>query len=148
VVSAADLPKSRYAGSNGAIKTKVPTIFGDFGLDDRARSDNAHLAAQNIEQLRQFIKARPSQETAEPRHAGIALQLMVSSPFRRGVWIGNNVIGENTIAIDVHASEFVQHEGCAVLTDSALSKNDRPPAFEAHSDGDQYEGRQKGDQGR
>jgi hypothetical protein len=58
------------------------------------------------------------------------------------------MVCENPIAIDVHASEFIEHKGGAALADAALDENDRPPALETYGDGDYNERGQQHDNGR
>jgi hypothetical protein len=53
------------------------------------------------------------------------------------------MVGENLIAIDMHTSEFIEHEGCAVLADASLHKNDRSRALEPKRDRNHNEGWKK-----
>jgi hypothetical protein len=48
----------------------------------RARADQAHLAAEHVDDLGQFVEPRPPQEPAQPRHA-LRLQRVVGAAPRR-----------------------------------------------------------------
>ena len=55
-------------------------------LDARARTDERHLAAQNVDQLRQLVEARLAQQAAERRdRVRCAVELVGSVGVDRGV---------------------------------------------------------------
>jgi hypothetical protein len=60
IATPADLPEAREPWPACTIFIKFRTISFDFIMHDRARPDNTHLPPQDIDELRQFIKARQS----------------------------------------------------------------------------------------
>jgi hypothetical protein len=148
VISTADLPNARNSGPDSTVKAKESAIFGDFGLDDGARPDDAHVPQENVEELRQLIEARPSQEAPKGSDAGVALKFVIARPFYGGGRVRHQMVCEDPIAIDVHASEFIKHEGGPVAADAALDKNDRSAALEAYGDCEHDEGGRQKDNSR
>ena len=73
VTATAHLPQPGYARTGGAVIGDVPTIEPSLRGNDRARPDQAHLAAQNIDQLRQFVQAGPTQNMPNGGDAWIVL---------------------------------------------------------------------------
>lgn len=81
VAAAAGLPHAGDAGENGVVFLDIFPIPRDFLLDDRTGTDEAHLAFENIQELRQLIEAGLSKEGATLCDAGIVLQFEFSIPF-------------------------------------------------------------------
>ena len=52
VTAAAGLPHTRNARADHVEIFDIWAVFGDFGLNDRPRSDEAHFAFEDVEQLR------------------------------------------------------------------------------------------------
>ena len=65
VVAAADLPDAGYARPSLQIQTKLVTISPHFHRHDRARSYQAHVASDDVYELRQFIKNSIAAETGQ-----------------------------------------------------------------------------------
>lgn len=81
IASSAGLPHAGDAGEDGVVLLDIFPIPRDFFLDDGARSDEAHLTFEDIQELRQLIEAGLSKEGAALCDAGIVLQLEFSIPF-------------------------------------------------------------------
>lgn len=81
VAASAGLPHAGDAGEDGVILLDIFPIPRDFFLNDGAGSDEAHLAFENIQELRQLIEAGLSEESAALCYAGIVLQFEFSIPF-------------------------------------------------------------------
>src|SRR5476649_2960503 len=90
----------------------------------RPRTDPAHVAAQNVEQLGQFVESATPQEVARARHPGIA-RLGEARPVR---------------AME-HRAELDHAEGAPAPADPRLQEEDRPWTVEPHGNGDQAEDR-------
>src|SRR6185436_345907 len=58
VVPARDLPQAGDARLHHRVETEILTVLFNLLLDDWARSDKAHVAADDIPKLGQFIEAR------------------------------------------------------------------------------------------
>ena len=81
----------------------------------RPRADQAHVAPQHVEQLRQFVEVRRAQDRAEPRLARV-----VRRRHLRAVRLG----------IDPHRAELQHHERPAVQPAPLLPVEDRAGARE------------------
>ena len=81
VAAAAGLPHAGDAGENGVVFLDISPIPRDFLLDDRTGTDEAHLAFENIQELRQLIEAGLSKEGATLCDAGTVLQFEFPIPF-------------------------------------------------------------------
>ena len=70
VVAAADLPEAGEAGfdAQAAAMRQIVKTF-DFVHRQRARADEAHLAAQDVKELGKFINAEFAEEFADGRDA-------------------------------------------------------------------------------
>ena len=68
-------------------------ISFDLVRNRRTRTDDAHVAAQHVEKLRQFIKTSLPQHATEPSHPVISFQLerrfLIVAEIR--IWISTDV---------------------------------------------------------
>src|SRR3954471_21517024 len=87
------------------------------------RADHAHVAAEDVPQLRQFVEARPPEEPTDRRDAGV----VAVRPHRAGFRFG----------ISDHRSELVHGERAAVSADARLVIEHRPRGRELHERGRQ-----------
>lgn len=86
VVAAADLPEAGDTGRGHADDRQIFADFLFFARQVRARADKAHLALDDIEDLRQFIEAVLADELANFRDARvIASELLELLPLRFGL---------------------------------------------------------------
>jgi hypothetical protein len=93
--------------------------FGQLGDEERplgAGSNKAHIAAQHVQDLREFINAKFSDNRSHSRNARVTLCRPPRPPIRLG--------------IDTHAAEFQDGKDAAVQPDPRLAVEDRPAAFE------------------
>ena len=81
VAASAGLPHAGDAGEDGVVLLDIFPILQDFLLDDGTGTDEAHLTYEDIQELRQLIKAGLSKEGAALCDAGIILQFEFSIPF-------------------------------------------------------------------
>lgn len=81
VAASAGLPHAGDAGEDGVILLDIFPIPRNFLLDNGARSDEAHFALQDVQELGQLIEAGLSKEGAALCDAGIVLQFEFSIPF-------------------------------------------------------------------
>ena len=85
-----------------------------LGYEKRAfwtRSDKTHVAAQDVQDLCQFVDAKLSDDCAHPRYAGIAF----GRPARTAVGLG----------VGPHAAEFEDREDAAMQSYPVLAVEDR-----------------------
>ena len=87
-----------------------------FGVFEhvRARSDERHVAEEDVDELRQFVDVGAAHEVADAR-------------FARVVLCGLFAVA---VGIDVHGAEFVAVEFLAVESTAFLAEEDRPRAGE------------------
>src|SRR5438552_1511886 len=78
-------------------------VFAHF----RTRPHNGHLAAQHIEDLRQFVQTRPSQKAAEARNSKVSRACPIAS------------------GLSGHGAEFANPEYSSVASDAILTEEHR-----------------------
>src|SRR5882724_4480988 len=71
VISTGDLPKPRNPGPASSVGVYRRAISPQFVLGYRSRTNDAHVAHQDVKQLWQFIEARLAQDGTDSRHARI-----------------------------------------------------------------------------
>jgi hypothetical protein len=81
--ASADLPKTGYSGTARDVGAGRARVSYKFVLSDRARSNDAHVPSEDIEELRQLIQARFAEDGADWRDARIVAQLAGCGPFTR-----------------------------------------------------------------
>src|SRR5579884_4497090 len=81
LVAAVDLPGAGQARAGAQIRGDVVAIFPHFRRDDRPRPDEAHLALEDVPQLRQFVEAALAQYLAKRRDARVVLELLCRVPL-------------------------------------------------------------------
>ena len=67
VVAGLDLPQAGDARRHRLAGEQILVELGDLRRQRRPRADEAHLAAQHVEQVRQLVDARGLEEAADPR---------------------------------------------------------------------------------
>src|SRR5689334_5012231 len=72
VASAADLPETGEAGLDGQAAPRARVVLFYFRGHGRARADDRHVAAQDVEKLRHLVNAELADESADPGDARIA----------------------------------------------------------------------------
>src|SRR4051812_30086378 len=65
VVAAADLPQARDAWAAPEIGAERFAVARDLRRDNRSRTDQTHVASQDIDELRQLVEACAPQQLAE-----------------------------------------------------------------------------------
>ncbi len=89
----------------------------------RAWPDQRHLAAQHVEQLRQFIERKAAEERADAGNPRVVAGRLAQMPLVRCV------MG--------HRAEFQGFEGQVAVSCSTLAKQDRARAVDANQQSDQ-----------
>ena len=146
IAAAAGLPHAGDAGADHVEVFDVRAVFGDFGLDDRPRADEAHFPFEDVEELGQFVEAGLAQEGAALGDARVVLQFEFCFPFFAGLRIACEEFLQFHVGIDAHAAEFVAVEFFAVPADAAVFEDDRSRRILVDPEGDgQKERRQAED---
>ena len=120
----------RKAGETGAVAQDAgieAAMIVDMAAQGRAGADKAHVAAQDVEKLRQFIKSGSAQGAAQGRDA-------------RGLVAPGGAIGFGTGA---HAAEFPEDEGMIEGFHTLGAVEHRPAVAKGDQRGDQADYRQK-----
>ena len=118
----AELPEAGHS-----LWDEQPLMFdGGVVLNDerhlRTRTDERHISQQNVDELRQLIKAGLAQESASGGDARIERGLRRRAVARRR---------------DVHAAELEDAKGSTLLRDTLLTEEDGSWRGELDPDGDQ-----------
>ena len=105
----------------GVMVADDPGVFG-------AGTDERHVPAQHVPELRQLVDLESSQEVPEREHARV-----VRSGDR----------ARRRPLLDAHGAELVHDERLAAPADARGEVEDRAPTLEPHADrGDEQQGRQ------
>ena len=91
-------------------------VVVDLVLDRRPRADDRHLAAQDVDQVRQLVEREAAQQAADAGDARIALEHVDAGAHRRRA-------GD-------HRAQLPELEGRAAATDAALAVEDRSAALQ------------------
>src|SRR4249920_797080 len=128
-----DLRQPRQAGpdamtrlvARNLIQSNEPPVAAhfDFTGSKRTRADEAHVAGEDIPQLRQFVHCRRAHEAADARDAGIVLRRLYRARARLG--IGN------------HRSKLQRIERPSLEADARLPKEHRPAILQLDDRGEQ-----------
>ena len=114
-------------------------MLGAVASDDldlfRPRPDEAHLAAEDVPELRQLVEAQPAEPPADPRPPGVVLELEDGLVELVEV----DQLAEPLVGADDHRPELDHHERAALQAGPALAVEDRPPAVHCDHDRDRRE---------
>lgn len=102
------------------------TVALDFGGNDGTRADEAHIAADDVPELRQLVEAGLAQEGAELRDARIVLELEVLFPLLAGRGVLLEVFLEGFLCVRDHRLELIAREEFASLAHTLMGKDDMP----------------------
>jgi len=140
VAAAGYLPQacqSRLDAEPPALDAPVEEI--DIADGHRARPDKAHLAAQDIEQLRQFVDAGLADEAADSGYTRIVGHLEYRS-FR---FVEVLYLCQARLGVDMHRAELIHREKMFSQANPLLDKKYRSRRVDLDGDGDNKEQRQQ-----
>src|SRR6266550_8490789 len=134
--AATDLPQARDPRLHEKPAVDPVAVLRDGVRNVRAGTDEAHLAAEHVPELRQLVEARLAKESADPRDPGIVgdfvngarRALLHQAADERAVRTG--------IRVGAHRPELDDFEAAAVATDPLAAVEDRPWTFEPDRDRD------------
>ena len=119
-------------------------------VDARARANQRHVAPKDVDQLRQLVKARPSEPAAALRHGLVALELVETVHRRRnaGIHRALDVLAvHGGIDVDLHRPELQGRELALVLPEPCLTEEDGAGRVALHAPRDVREQRRRENQG-
>ena len=132
VAAAAGLPHAGDAGQDHAVFAEVFAVALDFLGDDWTRADEAHIAADDVPELRQFIEAGLPEEGPELRDSRVVFELEVLLPLFAGLGIFLEVFFEGFLRVRDHRLKLVAREQHAVLADALMGENDMSLVVDGH----------------
>src|SRR5262249_7249284 len=116
LITAADLPKARHAGFHAETAALPTFVSRDLLRNRRTGTDQAHVAAQNVKDLGQFIDTESSDDLADNRDPRIARGFE-----NRAVHFVQRVdILAQSLGVIDHRPEFVHDELTPVKTAAYL----------------------------
>src|SRR2546425_1677439 len=124
-----------------------------FVRDGRAWADDAHVAAQDVEKLRQLVKARPSQDTPQPRYSLVRAQLvrrpLAVSLIRIG--LAFNVLSLKFAMLGIvdagmHRAKFEEQKNAAIHAQSLLLIKNRSTRIQFNKQSNQQPERRQNQQ--
>lgn len=145
VAAAAGLPHAGDAGQDHAVLAEVVAVALDFFGDNRARADEAHVAADDVPELRQLVEAGLTQEGAELGDARVVLELEVLLPLFAGLGVLLEVFLEGFLCVRDHGLELVAREEHAMLADALMREDDVALVADGDHDGQHDEDRRNED---
>ena len=110
--SAVNLRKTRYSRAHFKASALKIGIFFELPrviCERRARTDKAHIALENIYELRQLIKAGRSYYFSDASHAAVALIRILTR--------------SHMLRTDAHRAELVHFKNFSVFSEALLLEN-------------------------
>ena len=136
IVAAADLPEAGDAWRRHADDRQVIADFLFFTRQIRARADEAHVALDDVENLRQFVEAVLADEFADFRDAWVVTaQFLEFLPFLLGFRMLAEKIQKDAVGIHVHGTELIAFKRPAALADAFGVVKGRAVRVELDEDG-------------
>lgn len=145
VAAAAGLPHAGDAGQDHAVLAEVVAVALDFFGDNRARADEAHVAADDVPELRQLVEAGLPEEGAELGDARVVLELEVLLPLFAGLGVLLEVFLEGFLCVRDHGLELVAREEHAIPADALMREDDMALVADGDHDGQHDEYRRNED---
>lgn len=141
VAAAAGLPHAGDAGQNHAVLAEIDAVALDFFGDNWARADEAHVAADDVPELRQLVEAGLAQEGAELRDARVVLELKVRFPLLAGLGVLGKVFLQGFLCVWDHGLELIARKEPAIFADALVGEDDMALVVDGD---DEEEGQQDG----
>ena len=120
-VAALDLPQPGDPGPD-LEAMRVPELVARGLERRRSRADERHVAAQDVEQLRELVEARRAQEPSHPRDPRVVRDLEV----RRRQHAEVCELGLELLRVGEHRPELQHPEATAVAPGAGLGDEHRP----------------------
>ena len=145
LVAAADLPKAGEAGFDAEATAvgEVAEAF-DFVHGQRTGADQAHVAAQDVPELREFIEAVFAEELADGGDSGVVCDFKNGAAhFVHGLELMLVLFG-----VGYHRPEFIEGKRPAVLSGTLLAEEDGAAGgnFDGDGNGGKYKYTKKSEQ--
>jgi hypothetical protein len=121
VAAAADLPRAGQARTDREVVLRRGAVVGGElpGLH-RPRADQAHLALQHVDQLRQLVERGSAQEAADPGHARVVAQLAGRLPLGPGAGIAVEQLSQPAVGVGHHGAKLQAAEEAAAAADPLM----------------------------
>lgn len=146
VTPPADLPKSGNAGRDEVVICNVVAVFYNFLLYDGARSNETHLAADDVENLGELVKTGAAKKMSDARDARVVLEFKIAFPLFARRRVLREVLCKARLRILDHRSKFIARERFPVTSDAAMRKGDRPRIINIDGNGNRnHDGRNQGE---
>lgn len=145
VAAATGLPHAGDPGQDHAVLAEVVAVALNLLRDNRARADEAHVAADDVPELWQLVEACLTQKGAELGDARVVLELEVLLPLFAGLGVFLEVFLEGFLRVRDHGLELVAREEHAMLADALMGEDDVAFVADGDHDGQCYENRRNQD---
>lgn len=139
VTSSTDLPQAGNSWWNAESDKVAILILFDFFGEWRSRPDEAHIAFQDVEQLREFIEAKLSKDSSDWCNPWVIFHFEDGTIF----FIFRLEFCQSLVGIFVHRSEFIEGERFSEASDACLAIENGAWAGEFYEQGDTNEQRGK-----
>src|SRR5439155_25629551 len=118
----AHLPHARQAGANREAAALPRFVLLDLARDGRARAYDGHLAAEDVDELRELVDAVLANEAADGGDPRIALHL----EDRAVHLVLRDELGLELLGVDHHRPELEHEEATAMEPHALLLEEHRP----------------------
>ncbi len=135
VGAAGDLPEAGEARADVEATLHVDLVATHLGGQGGPGADEAHVAGDDVEQLRELVERQAADDRADPGDAGVVLGLEEHAP---GILVEVADALEASLRVDHHAPELEALEELAVAADPRLAEDHGTAVLglDEHRDGD------------
>ncbi len=142
IAASVHLPDPCDAGRHHVVFADAVAIILDLFFHNGTRPDKAHIAQEDVPQLRQLIEARSAEESAELCDARIVRELERFLPFLSRLGVLGEVLFQAFLCIGHHGLKLVAGKEFAVLPYAPMREDDPAPVVDTHDDSQEQQGRQ------
>ncbi len=122
IIAPADLPGAGKAGPHCKIYVAARAIHLKFGNRNRPRANNAHVAQNDVPDLRQLIEAGFAKKIADAGDARVVLQLERGLPFVSRGFVGGQQLFKAGFGIWNHRAQLPAPECLAIAANTLVAK--------------------------
>src|SRR5260370_26869664 len=138
-MSGSDLRGGREAGTHLKPSTLPRLVFRHLRRNGWTRDDDAHLAAENVDELRELVNAELANEATDACYSRVARHL----EDRPGLLVVRHQLGLELLSVGNHRAKLEHVKLLPMLTNAQLPEKNRAARsqLDEHSDHDHERGK-------
>lgn len=137
VIASGDLPQAGDPGYDANVMAEEVAVHLTLVQHDGARADNAHVAKEDVEELREFIEAEAAQESSDTGDARVVLELLVGGPLAGSLGVGVEIGTQHLIGVFAHSAKLEHVKHTAIFADAFLAVQHSPRRIEGDEQGNE-----------